>query len=87
MNHLYSSSHTIPLSDLPVGMQVQVLHLKATGLSRRRLLDLGLVPGTQIKILRKSPLGDPTAYEIRGASVALRKEEASNILVQPILNS
>ncbi|HHY91525.1 MAG TPA: ferrous iron transport protein A [Clostridiales bacterium] len=84
MNQSYSSAHAVPLSDLPVGINARVLHLKATGLSRRRLLDLGLVPGTQVKILRKSPLGDPTAYEIRGASVALRKKDASNILVQPV---
>lgn len=74
----------IPLSKLSVGTMAQVSDLLATGLARRRMLDLGLVPGTIIEVIRKSPLGDPIAYNIRGATIALRKEEASLILVKPI---
>ncbi|TCO78068.1 FeoA family protein [Marinisporobacter balticus] len=78
------SQDPIPLSNITVGTTVQVLDLKTTGLSRRRMLDLGIVPGTIINVLRKSPLGDPIAYNIRGATIALRKEESSQILVNPI---
>jgi len=46
------------------------------------MLDLGLVIDTVVEALRKSPSGDPTAYEIRGAVIALRSEEASQILVE-----
>lgn len=74
----------VPLSKLSVGSTAQVLDLTSTGLSRRRMLDLGLVPGTLIEVLRKSPLGDPIAYHIRGATIALRKEESEKILVKQI---
>ncbi|QXM06404.1 FeoA family protein [Crassaminicella indica] len=74
----------IPLSTLSVGTAGRVSDLITTGLSRRRMLDLGLVPGTVVSVIRKSPLGDPVAYNIRGAIIALRGEEASLILVKPI---
>ncbi|QZY56141.1 FeoA family protein [Crassaminicella profunda] len=74
----------IPLSHLSIGTSGRVSDLLTTGLSRRRMLDLGLVPGTIVTVIRKSPLGDPTAYNIRGAIIALRKEEASLILVKPV---
>ncbi|WP_129600403.1 FeoA family protein [Anaerophilus nitritogenes] len=74
----------IPLCHLSVGMKGRVLDLLSTELPRRRMLDLGLVPGTIVEVLRKSPLGDPVAYNIRGAIIALREEEALKILVRPI---
>ncbi len=80
--HLYIQS--ISLSKMPVGSKVQILNLLSTGLPRRRMLDLGLIPGTIIEIIRKSPLGDPIAYNIRGAMIALRKEESDQILVKLI---
>lgn len=67
--------------DLSPGESAWVESLDASGRVRRRLLDLGLVSGTKVKALRKSPLGDPTLYLIRGAMIALRKEEASLIKV------
>jgi ferrous iron transport protein A len=45
------------------------------------MLDLGMVPGTLVEVVRRSPLGDPVAYQIRGAVIALRKDEASYINV------
>lgn len=71
----------IPLYHLKVGESCRVLSLTAEGILRRRLLDLGFVPGAQVKNIRRSPLGDPTAYLVRGAAVALRKEEAALIKV------
>ena len=72
----------LPLSDLPVGRFGIVKTLLAKDLVRRRLLDLGLIGRTSVLALRKSPSGDPTAYQIRGAVIALRKDEAVNILVE-----
>jgi ferrous iron transport protein A len=48
------------------------------------MLDLGLTFSTEVAVLQKSPSGDPTAYFIRGAVVALRSQEASQILVAPV---
>lgn len=63
------------LTNLPVGSKGKIINLTARGKKRRRLLDLGFLPGTIIKVKQKSPLGDPTAYEVRGAVIALRSEE------------
>ena len=48
---------------------------------RRRLQDIGFIPGTAVTCLQRSPLGDPTAYRIRGTVIALRREDAKNILL------
>lgn len=72
------------LDKLPIGSLCIVEEILAQGISRRRLLDLGLIKGTIVKSLMKSPAGDPIAYEIRGAVIALRSEEASKILVEEI---
>lgn len=72
----------IALNQLPVGAFGRVKGLASQGGARRRLLDLGLIRDTVVESLRKSPAGDPIAYQIRGAVIALRSEEASNILVE-----
>lgn len=74
----------IHLNKLPMGSSSIVEELMAEGIIRRRMLDLGLIHGTTIKSLMKSPAGDPIAYEIRGTVIALRKEVASKILVRKI---
>ncbi len=74
----------IPLHLIPCGRSAKVKELTASGNLRRRMLDLGLVVDTYVESMRKSPSGDPTAYEIRGAVIALRSEEASQILVELI---
>ncbi len=71
-----------PLYRLHPGQNGIVTRLSAEGLTRRRLLDLGLVVGTVVESIRKSPLGDPIAYGIRGAVIALRKEESSQVFVR-----
>ena len=65
---------------------MKVRELLTTGSMRRRLLDMGLIEGTRVSCLQKSPAGDPVAYLIRGAVVALRSEDSSQILVDGLLN-
>jgi len=69
------------LSGLKPGQQAQVKALspRIRGAERRRMLDLGLLPGAQIEATMVSPSGDPTAYRIRGALIALRKDQADLI--------
>lgn len=74
----------IPLFNLKVGKTCRVRELTAEGILRRRLLDLGFIPGARIKNIRRSPVGDPTAYLVRGATIALRKEEAGLVQVLPL---
>ncbi len=51
------------------------------GMIRRRLLDLGMIPGTRVECLQKSPAGDPAAYLIRGAVIALRCEDSALVQI------
>ncbi len=72
------------LTDLPLGKTGQVLELNAEGLLRNRLLDLGLVPETVVEAVRRSPVGDPVAFRIRGALMALRSEESGLVTIRPL---
>jgi DtxR family transcriptional regulator, Mn-dependent transcriptional regulator len=73
------------LADLKPGAFARVVRLSAAlqGAQRRRLLDLGVVPGTLISVSFNSPGGDPAAYLIRGALIALRRTQAELIQVEP----
>lgn len=78
----FPSGGIISLNNLPVGMSTSIVSIQAKGLTKRRMMDLGLVPGTRIDALRSSPLGDPRAFKIRGAVIAFREEDAKKILVE-----
>ena len=72
----------IPLHTLPIGQRAKVKELTSDGTARRRMLDLGLIIDTVVEAILKSPAGDPVAYNIRGAVIALRSEEACKIMVK-----
>lgn len=76
------TSNLITLYHLPRGRAGVVHSLNMEGIVRRRILDLGLVPGTRVEAVRTSPLGDPRAFRVRGAVIAFRREEGSQILVE-----
>ena len=71
----------IPLNRLPMGVKASVVSLNASGPARRRMLDLGVIGGTEIEPLYRSPSGNPVAYRIRGAVIALRSDVSDKILV------
>lgn len=68
-----------PLSALPEGKSARVRALRLTGGMRRRVQDLGLVAGTRVTCIQRAAAGDPTAYLIRGAVIALRQADAARI--------
>lgn len=74
------------LSELPEGHTATVVGLAPAcrGAARRRLLDLGFVPGTVVSVELVSPAGDPTAYRVRGSVVALRRSQAVLIRITPL---
>lgn len=76
-------NHFMNLNDLNPGEKATVTCLYATGSMRRRLLDIGLIEQTQIECLGRSPGGDPSAYLIRGAVIAIRSEDCTNIQIIP----
>jgi DtxR family Mn-dependent transcriptional regulator len=74
----------MPLSQILPGESAVVLSISraSRGLDRQRLLDLGLLPGTKVGVELVGPGGDPKAYRIRGALIALRDDQARRILVE-----
>ncbi len=73
-----------PLTNLDIGEVAQVISIspRTRGVERRRLMDLGILPGTSIEIEMSSPSGNPTAYRVRGAVIALRQSQAEDIRIQ-----
>ena len=67
---------TAPLSDIPAGARIRVTGYAAESDYSAQLRRLGLVPGTEVTILRTAPLGDPMEIRLRGYSLALRPSEA-----------
>ena len=72
---------TESLADLEPGRKAQIVSISRAcrGTERRRLMDLGILPGTLVEAEVTSPGGDPTAYRIRGALIALRRQQAHYI--------
>lgn len=69
------------LCDMAPGQEAVVRSLLAGGDIRRRFLDIGLIEGTSVRCLGRSPGGDPSAYRIRGAVIAIRAEDSRSILI------
>lgn len=72
----------LPLDTLNRDQQATVVAILSSGIERRRHLDLGLVPGTNIKMLFENHNKNPKAYLIRGTVIALRNQDANKILVK-----
>jgi ferrous iron transport protein A len=70
------------LTECPIGSKAVVVRVDAEAAQRRRLLDLGLVEGARVSVEGRSPLGDPTSYEILGAVIALRREQSDCVIVK-----
>jgi len=73
------------LSDLIPGQFgfVKEISEQCQGLERRRLMDLGFVPGSKVEAAIRSPFNDPVAYRVKGALIALRKQQAALIRINP----
>lgn len=84
---LAAQSGVMPLSELPDNIQGEVVALDdaCQGFTRRRLLDLGMTPGAKLHAEMRNFFGDPRAYRVRGTLIALRREQAAQIWVKPIL--
>ncbi len=70
------------LSELKTGEKAIIIKVQGSGALRRRLLDMGLVRGTEIEMVRKSPLGDPLEFLVKGYNLSLRKRECENVYVE-----
>lgn len=71
------------LEDLPRHKSAKVEHVGGQRSFRRRLLEMGLVPGTAVKVTNVAPFGDPIEIEVRGNRLSIRRHEAKLVKVQP----
>lgn len=74
-------SHNSSLTDLPVGRDARVTAVNGTGGVTRRLLEMGVIPGVGVQVIKKAPFGDPIEIRVRGYSLAMRRSEADAIEV------
>jgi len=73
-----------PLTSVPVGQTATVAELKLPPESRPRLMEMGLLVGTPVELVRFAPLGDPVEIKVRGYNLTLRKHEAEQIFVRAV---
>ena len=75
------------IGDLPCGASGIVRDNHAKGSVRQRLMDLGIIEGTHVEMIRRAPLGDPLQIKVRGTLIALRKREADMLHIEPFGDS
>ena len=69
------------LTELPRGENARVIAVKGTGAVTRRLMEMGVIPGVGVSVVKAAPFGDPIEIRVRGYSLAMRKNEADSIEV------
>lgn len=70
------------LKDIKIGSSAKVVKINGEGAIRRRIMDMGITKGVQIKVCKTAPLGDPLEITVRGYQLSLRKEDAEKIDVE-----
>ncbi|MBP2030702.1 ferrous iron transport protein A [Methanohalophilus levihalophilus] len=76
------SGYTLDL--LETGSNGRIIEVKGRGSARRRLLDMGMIPGAIVHITKKAPLGDPIDIKVKGYNLSLRKQESGLIVVETV---
>lgn len=74
------------MNEMQIGQSAYVKEIAMNGSMRRRLQDIGLIQGTFIECVLKSPAHDPIAFMIRGALIALRNEDMAKIVIEECVN-
>ncbi|HEX8289252.1 MAG TPA: ferrous iron transport protein A [Pyrinomonadaceae bacterium] len=69
------------LADLSIGAEAKVIRVAGKTAVTRRLMEMGVVPGVAVKVIKTAPFGDPIQIRVRGYSLAMRKSEAENVEV------
>ncbi|HVV02434.1 MAG TPA: FeoA family protein [Verrucomicrobiae bacterium] len=77
------SSAVQPLTSVALGASAVVAEIKLPPENRPRLMEMGLLVGTPVELVRFAPLGDPVEIKVRGYNLTLRRHEAEQILVRP----
>jgi Fe2+ transport system protein FeoA len=74
----------VPLTSAAIGTTVAVAEINLPTSFRPRLMEMGLLVGTRVEVVRFAPLGDPVEIKVRGYNLTLRKHEAEQILVREL---
>lgn len=72
------------LGDVKMGSSARVHHVAGERRVRRRLLEMGLLPGTDVRVVRRAPMGDPIELRLRGYSLSIRRADADGIEVEAV---
>ncbi|MDL1971799.1 MAG: ferrous iron transport protein A [Deltaproteobacteria bacterium] len=72
------------LDEIKPGQECRIIRVNIGGATGQRLMDMGFIPGTKVKVVRNAPLIDPVEFSIRGYYVSLRHSEARGIEVEPL---
>ena len=72
------------LDELKIGQKGKILAVGGEGALRNRLIDMGLIPRTEVVLKKVAPMGDPMEIRLRGYELTLRREDAAKITVEPI---
>jgi ferrous iron transport protein A len=75
----------LPLSSLAPGTAAKVTEIKVASASKPRLMEMGLLIGTPVELVRFAPMGDPVEIKVRGYHLTLRRHEADQIIVSAAL--
>ena len=70
------------LREVPVGGTAKVVRIHGTGALKRRIMDMGITKGTEIRVRKVAPLGDPVEITVRGYELSVRKADAESIEVE-----
>lgn len=71
----------LTLTDLPIGSEARVTAVNGNSRVTRRLLEMGVIPGVEVRVIKTAPFGDPIEVRLRGYSLAMRRSEADAIEV------
>lgn len=72
------------LRDIPIGGCARVVKLRGEGAVKRRIMDMGVTKGVDVRVRKVAPLGDPVEVSVRGYELSLRKDEAECVMVEEI---
>ena len=79
---LHSSDQASSLDSLPAGITARVVSISGAVAVAKRLMEMGVVPGARIRMIKRAPLGDPVEIRVRGYHLALRRAEANTITIE-----
>ena len=73
---------TVPLVEVKPGQRARVVKISGRGSTNKRIVDMGVEPGTMIEVERVAPVGEPVDVKVKGYHLSLRKDEATGITVE-----